>query len=85
MHVCTNAVESGLVVGGLMHSMPPARLSGGLVCVCVCVWCRWEDFKPVLQVLPSAPTLMPLRLPPFRAPILDTEVRGMHTACTVDR
>ncbi|GAX82053.1 hypothetical protein CEUSTIGMA_g9481.t1 [Chlamydomonas eustigma] len=35
---------------------------------------KWEDFKPDLQALPSAPDLPQLRLPPFRAPILDTEV-----------
>ena len=35
---------------------------------------RWDDFKPDLQALPSAPELLQLKLPPFRAPILDTEV-----------
>jgi hypothetical protein len=35
---------------------------------------RWEDYKPVLQPLPTAPTLPVLRTPPFRAPILETEV-----------
>lgn len=35
---------------------------------------RWEDFKPDLQPLPSAPDLPQLKLPPFRAPILDTDV-----------
>lgn len=39
-----------------------------------CTVRRWEEFKPVLQALPSSATLPQLRLPPFRAPILDTEL-----------
>ncbi len=35
---------------------------------------RWEDFKPELHVIPQQPTLPPLKLPPFRAPILETDV-----------
>ncbi len=35
---------------------------------------KWEDFKPHLQALPSTPDLPQLKLPPFRAPILDSEV-----------
>ena len=35
---------------------------------------RWDDFRPVLQALPAAAGVPPLRLPVFRAPILDTEV-----------
>uniref|UniRef100_A0A7S3VL70 Uncharacterized protein n=1 Tax=Dunaliella tertiolecta TaxID=3047 RepID=A0A7S3VL70_DUNTE len=35
---------------------------------------KWDDYKPILQVLPSAPTLPVLRIPPFRAPILETEL-----------
>lgn len=35
---------------------------------------RWEDFKPDLHSVPSAPALPPLKLPPFRAPLLDSEL-----------
>ena len=35
---------------------------------------RREDFKPALNAIPSAPTLPPLRLPPFRAPLLEADV-----------
>ena len=35
---------------------------------------RWDEFKPLLQALPAAPQLPQLKLPPFRAPVLDTEV-----------
>ncbi|EFJ42702.1 hypothetical protein VOLCADRAFT_97128 [Volvox carteri f. nagariensis] len=33
----------------------------------------WEDFKPNLHLIPAAPSLPPLKLPPFRAPILEPE------------
>ncbi|KAG2495930.1 hypothetical protein HYH03_005861 [Edaphochlamys debaryana] len=35
---------------------------------------KWEEFKPNLHVIPAAPSLPPLKLPPFRAPILETDV-----------
>ncbi|GFR44718.1 hypothetical protein Agub_g6041 [Astrephomene gubernaculifera] len=34
----------------------------------------WDDFKPNLHLIPAPPTMPPLKLPPFRAPILETEV-----------
>ena len=43
--------------------------------------CRWEDYKPILQVLPSTPTLPVLRIPPFRAPILESEVSACLCVC----
>ncbi len=33
-----------------------------------------EDFKPSLNSIPAAPTLPPLKLPPFRSPILEADV-----------
>eukprot|EP00798_Chlamydomonas_sp_ICE-L_P032321 gene32321-16892_t len=35
---------------------------------------KWEDFKPVLQAMPLAPDVPPVKLPPFLAPILESEV-----------
>ncbi|KXZ50585.1 hypothetical protein GPECTOR_16g760 [Gonium pectorale] len=34
----------------------------------------WDEFRPNLHIIPAAPSLPPLKLPPFRAPILETEV-----------
>ncbi|GIM02641.1 hypothetical protein Vretimale_7428, partial [Volvox reticuliferus] len=33
----------------------------------------WDDFKPNLHLIPAAPSMPVLKLPPFRAPILEPE------------
>ncbi|GLC39630.1 hypothetical protein PLESTM_000919800 [Pleodorina starrii] len=38
----------------------------------------WDDFKPNLHLIPAAPSLPPLKLPPFRAPILEPELPFME-------
>jgi hypothetical protein len=34
----------------------------------------WDDFKPALQALPATPTAPALKLPPFKSPLLATEL-----------
>ncbi len=72
--------QQSVLARGQMHAAGRGRRSteqstSPRSCTLGAPWRRWDDFKPLLQALPSAPTLPTLRLPPFRAPILDTEVR----------
>ena len=39
---------------------------------------KWDDFKPLLQLIPAAPEQAALKLPLFRNPLLETEIPFME-------